>query len=67
MLSLSTSILGGESLMWHMEVTLDMINEEEEDDKLFLLQRQHATMVNEDFEDHDDDGQDVNIDNATQE
>ena len=24
-------------------------------------------MVNEDFEDHDDHGQDVNIDNATQE
>ena len=24
-------------------------------------------MVNEDFEDHDDDGQDVDIDNATQE
>ena len=43
-----------------------MINKEEDDDRLLLLQRQHATMVNEDFEDHDDDGQDVDIDNATQ-
>ena len=44
-----------------------MIHKEEEDDRLLLLQRQHATMVNDKFEDNDDDGQDVDIDIATQE
>ena len=44
-----------------------MINKEEDDDRRLILQRQHATMVDENFEDHDDGGQDVDIDNATQE
>ena len=50
-----------------IEVTLDMINKEEDDDRLLVLQSQHATMVNEDFDEDDDDGQDVNFDNAPQE